>query len=612
MYRLFVSLLLLVGVSQNFAHASNAKLSFGEAKLSYQHHAEMLLEINLKPGWHTYWHNAGNAGMAPQLEFSANNIGHVHWNLPTPSRIIRNNIISFGYENYISIPIVITPQNHSDNLSGVLELTLIACNSQCRIETVKLPFSIFPNALTGPDNYSQPELQYEKLSAIINTNQLEDRILFEADELPKDLKDIFIHINSKNFAYDAPKLVSYNKKLYWQLELRTSLTPPRVADKMDIIVATKSYAKKYSGKIASATSFASEDSSPKWLYTLMAAFIGGVILNFMPCVLPVLSLKMLALVKMKKLERSASNIKREFCFTILGILSGFWVLATIVSVFNYVGVYYSWGSQFQSSWFLALVILVLTFVALNLLDLMSLTLPAKLNNYLYKWVYNQRHDVAAFSTGVLAMVLATPCTAPFLTSALAATINTNISFTFITMTTIGLGLALPYILALLHPNIMRYLPKPGKWMITLRRILALGVFISVFWLGSLLFNKTFPAVVIKEDKIWHQFEPEIIPQLIAEGRVVVVDITADWCLICQFNHATVFTRSRILQKLTSPQVYAMRGDFSNYNAKIEDFLSRYKRSGIPFNVIFSPQYPEGVILPELLSEQDVIKNIQSR
>jgi suppressor for copper-sensitivity B len=382
------------------------------------------------------------------------------------------------------------------------------------------------------------------------------------------------------------------------------------------------------------------------------AAIGGFILNFMPCVLPVLSLKIINFVRSSNLDRRKASL-----FTIFGILSSFWVIAFIAIIFKSTGKYFGLGLNFQEPTFVIALSIIVTFFISVSLDRVVFKLPESVNSFLLNIKFQGQYIEHYFS-GVIATVLSTPCTAPFLGSALFFSFQQSNLFIFFTFTFIALGFSTPYILMLIFPKALKFLPTSGKWMNNLKIILATLLIGTIIWLLYILeaqinlrgvvilflflvlikfvlendiyilkypliklviifillmFSFLLPKYSYLEDKkyqtkinsLWQKFEPQKIDSLIKSGKIVFVDITADWCITCKYNKYLVFSREKTIKMLSDPHIIAMRGDFTNYNFQIHDFLSKRKIPGIPYNVIFSSKFRDGLELPVLLSIKEI-------
>jgi len=391
--------------------------------------------------------------------------------------------------------------------------------------------------------------------------------------------------------------------------------------------------------------------------TLIFAFIGGLILNFMPCVLPVLALKLMSLIK------SGASYRGSFCVTILGIMSTFWVLALASILAKGAGKQIGIGMGFQESEFIIfLCILITIFISISLdkvqinLPTSSLTQGPEEARQTSGSSLRQKH-FQDFTSGVIATLLSIPCTAPFLGGATLVAINGNALESFLIFTSIGLGFSLPYLLLILSPNMLVFLPKPGAWMENVKKILTILFIASLIWLLGILHQELglrasaglflllllikftlqeprlrykpicltvlvagslyLPQFAHNEDQaneiyiehIWQEFDRQKIDRLVADGKIVVVDVTADWCLTCKYNKLMVWDRRKVVDLLIKEGLVAMRADITKQDKIVEGYLQEHGIYGIPFNVVYGKNAPKGLALPTLLNYQDLIQAI---
>jgi suppressor for copper-sensitivity B len=391
------------------------------------------------------------------------------------------------------------------------------------------------------------------------------------------------------------------------------------------------------------------------------ALLGGVILNLMPCVLPVLSIKLLSVVKQGGRDRR--DVRASFLASAAGIVVSFLALAAAAVALKSLGLTVGWGIQFQQPLFLAVMALVVTLFACNLFGIFEIVLPARLQAIVGGTGQGSGgHSLAGhFMTGAFATLLATPCSAPFLGTALGFALARGAQEIFLIFTVLGLGLALPYLTVAAAPSLATRLPKPGAWMVTLRRILGLALAATALWLLSVLAVQVgllaavltgallaglglvlwlgraasrqrilvpalaaglavaaigLPAGVgsqgagataaargaAQEDaEAWAPLDTLQISRSIAENKVVFVDVTADWCITCKVNKTLVLDDDVVGELLAADGVVRMRGDWTLPNQNISGYLESFGRYGIPFNAVYGPGAPEGILLPELLS-----------
>jgi suppressor for copper-sensitivity B len=335
---------------------------------------------------------------------------------------------------------------------------------------------------------------------------------------------------------------------------------------------------------------------------LLLALLGGLILNLMPCVLPVLSLKILSVVSHGGKD-SRATIFRNFMASAAGIVFSFWVIAGALVTLKAAGGTIGWGIQYQHPGFLVFLTVVVLLFAANMWGLFEIPLPRFIARHATPKSADEPTLAGHFLTGAFATLLATPCTAPFLGTAVGFALARGAFEIFTIFTFLGLGLALPYILLAISPRVFKYMPKPGAWMVRLRKVLALALVATALWLASILLTITATPAL---GKGWEKFDQPRIAAELAQGRTVFVDVTADWCLTCQVNKKLVLDREPVSARLTGPGVARMRGDWTLPNDDISAYLAGFGRYGIPFNAVYGPGAPQGIALPEILTTDSVL------
>jgi suppressor for copper-sensitivity B len=391
------------------------------------------------------------------------------------------------------------------------------------------------------------------------------------------------------------------------------------------------------------------------------ALVGGLILNLMPCVLPVLSLKLLSVVGHGGGARRA--VRAGFLASAAGILFSFLVLATAAVALKGTGVSIGWGIQFQQPLFLAAMTLIVVLFACNLWGFFEIRVP-RFVAAMAERRSGPGHDLhglgSHFLTGAFATLLATPCSAPFLGTAVGFAFARGAAEIFAIFAALGVGLALPYLLVAAVPGLATLLPRPGAWMVTLRRVLGLALaatgawlisvlatqqglaaatavavavvaLIAVLWAGrrrdgvmrrlapatalglaaltlavSLLPSAGSPPAAVAAEDHWQPFDRQAIPALVQDGKLVFVDVTADWCLTCKLNKSLVLERDPVVAWLRSDDVVAMRADWTRPDEDIARYLESFGRYGIPFNAVYGSGTPGGLPLPELLTVDAVV------
>ena len=350
------------------------------------------------------------------------------------------------------------------------------------------------------------------------------------------------------------------------------------------------------------------------LLFLFIAFVGGVILNFMPCVFPVLSLKIYNVLSQQQQNINNKTIKRNFLATILGIIFSFFVLSLITVLLKSLGHSLGWGFQFQSPIFLSFMILILILFSLNLIDFFSIDIPFFFKKFLNKVInFNKKSSefFQNFLLGSFITILSTPCSAPFIGTALGFAFVSSNQVIFLIFFCISLGLSSPYIILATKPQILSFLPKPGLWMKKFKYFLSFLLILTAIWLASVLLIQINVINNDSKNNNWLNFDTIKLKELVNENNIVFVDITADWCMTCFYNKKTVLDRKKVKNIFEKYDVKKMRGNLTKPNKEINKYINSYGRFGIPANVIYSPSAPQGVLLPEVLTVRNLLSTFES-
>jgi len=350
------------------------------------------------------------------------------------------------------------------------------------------------------------------------------------------------------------------------------------------------------------------------LFFLFIAFIGGVVLNFMPCVFPVLSLKIYNVLSQQQENISDKTIKRNFLATILGIIFSFFILSLLIVFLKKIGHSFGWGFQFQSPIFLFFMILILILFSLNLVDVFSIDIPIIFKKFLNRIINLNKKSSEFFQNfflGSFITILSTPCSAPFIGTAIGFAFVSPNQIIFLIFFCISLGLSSPYIILATKPQILSFLPKPGLWMRKFKYFLSLLLILTAIWLSKTLLIQINTISNDSKNNNWINFDTIKLSELINENNIVFVDITADWCLTCFYNKKTVLDRKKVKNIFETYDVKKIRGDLTKPNREINKYINSFGRFGIPFNVMYSSSAPQGILLPEVLTVQNLLSTFES-
>ncbi len=459
---------------------------------------------------------------------------------------------------------------------------------------------------------------------------------------------------------------------------------PKVGiDGNNVTVRFESINKNYTAKEREFTFWVSIGSTKQYLHTMLAsdffgididgvklswgiiglAFIGGLLLNFMPCVFPVLSLKLLSISSFG--GNNKYRVRQNFFYNVLGIICSFLFIGIGLSVLKYSGQAIGWGMQFQNIYFLVIVIWVVIFFLSYICGLININTPEFANKVLDK--YKNKKLWFEFFSGIFLVLLSTPCMAPYLGTAMGIALAGTIAEIWMIILTVCLGLALPYVLIMVYPSIVLSVPKSGKWMNTINLLMVLMLIITLGWLLSILSAQTSvselwhwiiyiiiafvvlffrKAINIEIDKIknrsvfkilrrrsniffagvllilfsislvdsvlsyrshydvvantkFFNIDMEEINQHIKSGQKVLVKVGADWCLTCKYNDIFAFNVEYMKDAFENNNVIVYEVDWTYYNNEILRFMQNYGRSGLPFYVLFSNTFPDGIVLSEM-------------
>ena len=602
------------------------------------------VKIILEEGWKTYWKNPGEAGAPLSIDFSENSeIIENEILFPFPKKFMDYDIETIGYEKEIIFPVRLKLDESKKKITSKINLQYLVCKDIC------IPISIEKNlnhSLEKSSKDIKKSVLYNYLEKVPrqNTNYFsikelkkisDKKISFKIDDLNFDKINVFAFSNLSTL---STKTFSNNNLSFIEVITDDNFNENEA---IDLVISDGQKIEEIKINISDFKL----GKETKIFYFLLLALLGGIILNFMPCVLPVLSLKMISLLNVS--NESQFLIKKNILSVISGIFFSFISLSILIIFFKSIGTQVGWGFQFQNVYFLFTITIIILIFALNLLGFFEILLPHSLLNKLNK-ITSSNNNGGYFLSGMFATLMATPCSAPFLGTAIgfsAITSNQNIFFIF---SFIALGFSLPYFLILLKPTFLKLIPTPGEWMLNFKFFLGLILLITSSWLMSLLrvpdiinlliflaiitlsliffkntkriffsfiFTILFLIFIIspfenKSSKFeWMEFDKMTLNKLIQDNKIVLLDFTADWCITCQLNKKTTLENSKLQSFFNKENVLLMRGDWTKRDEKILNFIKSYDRLGIPVNIIYGPSNKKGIILPEILTKQIVINSI---
>lgn len=654
------------------------------------------LYFKLEPGWHVYWKNPGDAGEPPQIKWALpQGITASPLEFPVPKRLPLGPLMDFGYEDEVLFPFTVrAAQNLTPGpVTLKAHVSWLVCRGSCIPEKTDLEITRVVGGSSGGGN-PQDTAIYDRLAhklpqpppSSLKIGYVPTSTGFRMTVITghKETEASFFPADQDILSNPAPQIATPTANgLTLDLKKDESLTanPKQISGLLqlsggrayELVIAagapktakaavTEPSPSAESTSPVSATSSANtanpaSSARPGLFQAAGLAFLGGLILNLMPCVFPVLFIKGLSLVQSGAEERHKLRM-HGFVYT-LGILVAFWILVGVLLGLRSAGAHLGWGFQFQSPVFLSLMAALLFFLGLSLAGQfeIGLTLTSAGGSLAAKQGYT-----GSFFTGVLAVIVATPCTAPFMGVALGYALSQTALVTFAVFTALALGLAAPYVALTLQPAWTRILPRPGAWMEVLKQAVSVPIFGTVIWLAWVVANAygaemlaallvsflllaiagwflgRWPAkrwatvvsavfvlsavgveiysvrasevVVYKPLSVstipgytgdWQPWSADAVARYQSQGRPVFVDFTASWCLSCQVNERVALGKPEVQKAFANANVVLMRADWTRYDDNITRALNSFGRSGVPTYVLYAPGESQPRILPEVLT-----------
>ncbi len=632
------------------------------------------LDIRMQPGWKTYWRSPGEAGLPPKLSLADGAITtKAQFSWPLPQRFSLLGLQTFGYENEVVLPFQEGMAQKGAPAAISATADLLVCAQVCVPHTLHLTLNL-PAGPAIPGNEAQLINRFANLvpngsqgsglkitaARLLGHGAGAALVVDASAPQPFHAPDIFPE--SKTLAFGAPQVILSDAARRARITLPILHQPPG----QGLSTATPLRLTLVDGhRFIEARPKLEAAPWPSPLARLLAlvpllglALVGGLILNVMPCVLPVLSLKLLMV--MQKGGAQRAQVRAGFLASAAGILSSFLLIAGVLLALKAGGHSIGWGLQFQQTWFLALMIPLIALFAASLFGWIEIGLPGFLQQKLGR---AGQHSLAGhFVSGAFATLLATPCSAPFLGTAIGYALASGTLEIVSVFAALGIGMGLPFLMVAAFPGLATHLPKPGLWMVRLKQYLGFPLLGTALWLLLILdgvagFATTLgvglasavllvgamvwrhrrglplarpslrlasgfglaglatllvvlhfgPSVASDgaDSLAWQAFDTAAIKTSVAQGRLVFVDVTASWCLTCQANKRLVLDSEPVNSMLRRPGLIDMKADWSQPNPAIAAYLAQHGRFGIPFNIVYGPGAPEGIALPELLTKEAV-------
>jgi len=646
------------------------------------------LLLRMAPGWHTYWAFSGDAGLPTELKWklpSGWKVGEIQWPIPLKT-IDPGDIETYGYENEILLMQEITPPQKLDNSRVTLsaEANWLVCEKICipggATPQLELPVSTTSQPANSelfaryrhllPQNWPQSNVASAGWSPVGR----DLRLKITSETLANYPAVDFFPLPGQDVVVGHPTIESRNKNEV------TFRVPIESAEKnLSSIAGLIVFSQQPNGEdraawqISAAPTVSVANAAPaRGIFTfLLFGFLGGIILNLMPCVLPVISLKIFGFIQQAGQSRR-KVLRSGIAFTV-GIFAWFIGLGLLLIVLKGGGRDVTWGGfQFTNAYFVFTLSVIVLVFALNLFGVFEISLPQGLTRGMLSTT-ERRNDLGSFLQGVFATVLATPCTAPFLGTALGFAFSQSPAVILAMFFAIAAGMSAPYLLLSAQPAWLRFLPKPGPWMLHVKQFMGFlllatllfllyvlgaqrglegaiwascfllvisvacwmkGVFIlptasalkrsvvfvlmfvlvlgsGIYFIGD-KFRST--NVALADSRLhgdWQAFTPERLQAELEQAHSVFVDFTAAWCLTCKFNEANVLESAEVRDAFQRRAIVKLKADWTNGDPAITKLLQKFGRPGVPLYVLYPGKNEEPIVFPEVLTKGMVLEKLQT-
>jgi thiol:disulfide interchange protein/DsbC/DsbD-like thiol-disulfide interchange protein len=619
----------------------------------------------IEPGWHIYWKHSGDSGIPTKIEwrlpegFKAEDL---QWPIPVREKE-PGDLEVFVYENEVLLfATVVAPENLP---AGPVEIGAksdwLVCQSSCVPGSAQLSLQLKTGASSGSD----ARQIFDKYSALLPKS------------LPSGWKASFVR-TGKNLQLQVTGVPSNTSIDFFplppeeaglghvsssgdQVTIPIDSEPQPISKLPGVLVVGSGetrtgYLIDANGASVGSIEAPAVSVSLAGLFQILGlAILGGLILNVMPCVLPVISLKIFGFVS-EAGERPDKAFRLSMAFSV-GILSCFAVLAVVAILLRAAGAQVGWGFQFQDYRFVVVIACVVFAFALNLFGVYEFSVTAKSTGGLAKLASGTGYN-AAFFQGVFATILATPCTAPFLGTASAFAFAQPAWVTFLVFMFIGLGMASPYLILAINPKWLHYLPKPGRWMVRMKQFMGFLLIATLLWLAWVLGQMKGANAIISLGAVllviaiiawikgsfwtpvspirtrisaaismlvvvllaagaygfltkpsqltWAKFSKSSLDQAVASGRPVFVDFTADWCITCKTNERFAIDTPQVRDAFSKNKVVLLKADWTNGDPEITEILRQHGRAGVPMYLVYPGGSKEPILLSEVISSQTIL------
>ena len=639
--------------------ASNSKIVLVSESTTLQPKDSLYLGIKfeLEKDWHTYWENPGDAGEGAVIKWSLPDgvsSSEILW--PGPERIPVDPLMTFGYNNEV---ILLTKISTSDKIDFPIELNAqvswFTCKDICIPQDGNVSIVINEGELNKSNDYAEINQYVDKLPKEFLENykveKLDEKYFLQSTLEKNNFDSIYFFPREYGLTDYVENQIYEKNENSFSLEVKASETGMKLTNFDGVIQAVNSEG-TFFFDVNFPLNIQNEDKN---LFLLLVfAFLGGLILNIMPCVFPILSIKVLRFIQYSE-DSSVETYKFGLSYS-LGVILSFLLIALILIGLKSSGEVIGWGFQLQYP--LVISILFYLFIALGFLFMSNLIIGSQLGN-LNSLVKVNNESFESFLTGILAVVVASPCTAPFMGSAIGFALLQPSFNSILIFLSLGLGFALPYFILSIKPTLLSFLPRPGPWMETFKQFMAFPMWASALWLlwvlsgqvdsdtvilvliGGLTLSLSLwllekntteiklvkwivrgtaivligfsiyiiPTSYSTKEEIFTKdeiYSEQRLRELRNSNQIVFLNFTADWCITCKVNERVALKTQKVQKILDSESINYLEADWTRKDEMIASKLEEFGRSGVPLYLLY-PSKGKPIILPEILTEDILIK-----
>ena len=612
------------------------------------------IRMDMQKNWHTYWKNPGDSGGPINVNWSHNDnisISELYW--PTPSLIPYEPLMTYGYKNFVIFPFEII---NSNNKNSFIEASIdfLICDDVCVPEKafIKTNLQDIETDNSLHDWFLKVPTQTLPVKASLEKDFINIRF-----SSPFNVTSAIFFVDNQDIVEHASDQILSKEENNYLLKVKKIVDAEPFANLSGVISINNNESFIIDAEIDGAQQ---NSLNISFIQALIFAFIGGLILNLMPCVFPIISLKVLSFVSMS--NQSPAKIRAHALSFCTGVMISFLMIGLAMILLKQAGLFLGWGFQLQSPLVVGLLSLLMFIIGLVLLS--DINIGSSLTRL--GGLGSSDNLIGSFSTGILAVIVASPCTAPFMGAALGYALIQPSGVTLPIFSALGLGFAFPYFILSASPSLINYLPKPGNWMVTLKEFFAFPMFATsiwliwvfsfqtssnevifllitillislLIWIASKINKPNYRMIIfifaifiiffqfkdIPSQKIqspnamklesfnYVEWNENIENEYQSKNQAYLINFTAAWCITCQTNDKIALSRPNIKEYIYENNIEYVVADWTNKNDEILKTLESYNRNGVPLYIFWKPGMKKSKILPAILTEQILLDSFNN-